>query len=124
MTYANQIRLLQLNFQSLSATIGQGLISAIAPAISWLNALIRRLITAANVFRSFMFTLFGKAIGAAKGVTNEMAGYLDDSADAMSDLGSGAGGASDPAEPRDSRRGKAGERRRNDDARSHVCRTG
>ena len=94
-TYANQIRLLQLNFQSLSATIGQGLISAIAPAISWLNALIRRLITAANVFRSFMFTLFGKAIGASKGVANEMAGYLDDSADAMSDLGSGAGGASD-----------------------------
>lgn len=94
-TYANQIRLLQLNFQSLSATIGQGLISAIAPAISWLNALIRRLITAANIFRQFMFTLFGKAIGAAKGVTNEMAGYLDDSADAMSDLGSGAGGASD-----------------------------
>lgn len=95
MTYANQIRLLQLNFQSLSATIGQGLISAIAPAISWLNALIRRLITAANVFRSFMFTLFGKAIGASKGVANEMAGYLDDSADAVGDLGGGAGGASD-----------------------------
>ena len=94
-TYANQIRLLQLNFQSLSATIGQGLISAIAPAISWLNALIRRLITAANVFRQFMFTLFGKAIGASKGVANEMAGYLDDSADAIGDLGSGAGGASD-----------------------------
>lgn len=94
-TYANQIRLLQLNFQSLSATIGQGLISAIAPAISWLNALIRRLITAANIFRQFMFTLFGKAIGASKGVANEMAGYLDDSADAISDLGSGAGGASD-----------------------------
>ena len=71
------------------------MISAIAPAISWLNALIRRLITAANIFRQFMFTLFGKALGAAKGVTNEMAGYLDDSADAMSDLGSGAGGASD-----------------------------
>ena len=94
-TYANQIRLLQLNFQSLSATIGQGLISAIAPAISWLNALIRRLITAANIFRQFMFTLFGKAIGASKGVANEMAGYLDDSADAIGDLGSGAGGASD-----------------------------
>ena len=94
-TYANQVRLLKLNFQSLSATIGQGLISAIAPAISWLNALIRRLITAANVFRSFMFTLFGKAIGASKGVANDMAGYLDDSADAIGDLGSGAGGAAD-----------------------------
>lgn len=94
-TYANQVRLLQLNFQSLSATIGQGLISAIAPAISWLNALIRRLIQAANVFRAFMFTLFGKAVGAAKGVANDMAGYLDDSADAIGDLGSGAGGASD-----------------------------
>ena len=95
LTYANQIRLLQLNFQSLSATIGQGLISAIAPAISWLNALIRRLITAANIFRQFMLTLFGKAIGDPKGVANEMAGYLDDSADAIGDLGSGAGGASD-----------------------------
>ena len=42
-----------------------------------------------------MFTLFGKALGASKGVANEMAGYLDDSADAMGDLGSGAGGASD-----------------------------
>lgn len=42
-----------------------------------------------------MFTLFGKAVGAAKGVANDMAGYLDDSADALGDLGSGAGGASD-----------------------------
>lgn len=94
-TFANQVRLLQLNFQSLSSTIGQGLISAIAPAISWINALIRRLIQAANVFRAFMFTLFGKTIGAAKGTVNDMAGYLDDASDAVGGLGGGAGDAAD-----------------------------
>ena len=94
-TFANQVRLLSLNFQVLSSTIGQGLISAIAPAISWLNALIRKLIQAANAFRTFMFSLFGKAIGATKGVANDMAGYLDDASDAIGGLGGGAGDAAD-----------------------------
>lgn len=99
-TFANQVRLLSLNFQVLSATIGQGLISAVAPAISWINTLIRRLITAANAFRTFMFTIFGKAIGAAKGVVNELAGYADDASDSLSgigDSGSGLGGAAGSA---------------------------
>lgn len=95
MSLANQLRLLSLNFQVLSSTIGQGLVSAIAPAISWLNALIRRLIQAANAFRTFMWTLFGKPLAAARGFSDDLAGYLDDSADAVGDLGSGAGGASD-----------------------------
>ena len=92
---ANQVRLLQLNFQQLSATMGQGLVSAIAPILSWLNALIRKLIQAANAFRVFMWTLFGKPIQAAKGVVDDMAGYLDDASDSASGLADGAGGASD-----------------------------
>lgn len=91
-TFANQTRLLALNFQVLGATIGQGLISAIAPAITWINALIRRLIQAANAFRTFMFTIFGKAIGAAKGVVNDLAGYADDAADAIDGIGDSGGG--------------------------------
>jgi hypothetical protein len=94
-TYANQVRLLSLNFQVLSSTIGQGLISAIAPIISWLNLLIKRLIQAANAFRTFMFSLFGKAIGAAKGVSNDLADYLGDANDSVQDLGGGAGNAAD-----------------------------
>lgn len=94
-SFANQVRLLSLNFQVLSSTIGQGLISAIAPVISWLNLLIKRLIQAANAFRTFMFSLFGKAIGAAKGVSNDLADYLGDANDSVQDLGGGAGNAAD-----------------------------
>ena len=95
MSAANQVRLLQLNMQVLSSTIGQGFVSAIAPAISWLNALIRRLIQAANAFRTFMWTLFGKPLAAARGVADDLFGSIEDSADAVGDLGGGAGGASD-----------------------------
>lgn len=95
MSASNQAKLLSVNIGQLSATFGQGLVPAIAPVLSWLNALIKRLIQAANAFRIFMFTLFGKPLAAAKGMLDETAGYLDDAAGAMSDLGSGAGGASD-----------------------------
>lgn len=92
---ANQVRLLQLNTQQLSATIGQGLISAIAPVISWLNLLIKRLIQAATAFRTFMWTLFGKPLQAARGMSDDTAGYLDDASNAASGLADGAGGAAD-----------------------------
>ena len=92
---ANEMRLLSLNTQMLSTTIGQGLVSAIAPVIGWLNTLIKRLIQAATAFRTFMWTLFGKPIAAAKGVADDLLGSLDDSADTVGDLGGGAGGASD-----------------------------
>lgn len=90
---ANQVRLLTLNFQQLSATLGQGLISAIAPVISWINLLIKRLIQAANAFRTFMWTLFGKPLAAARGTSDDLAGYLDDASGAASNLGGGAGDA-------------------------------
>ena len=95
MSAANQVRLLTLNFQQLSATMGQGLISAIAPVLSWLNALIKRLIQAATAFRTFMWTLFGKPLQAARGTSDDMAGYLDDASDAAGGLADSAGGASD-----------------------------
>ena len=95
LSLANQLRLLSLNFQVLSSTIGQGLVSAIAPAISWLNALIRRLIQAANAFRVFMWTLFGKPLAAARGYADDLTGSIEDSSDAIGDLGGGASGASD-----------------------------
>lgn len=74
-TYANQVRLLKLNFQSLSAVIGQGLIAAILPAIKWLNALMSKLMGAAKTFRDFMYVLVGKkAEFTPKGVVNDLAG--------------------------------------------------
>jgi hypothetical protein len=71
LTYANQLRLLTLNFQSLSAVIGQGLIAGILPAIQALNALMSKLMQAANVFRNFMYVLMGKKLkGSQSGVSD------------------------------------------------------
>lgn len=70
-TWANQVRLLTLNFQSLSAVIGQGVIAGILPAIQALNALMSKLMQAANVFRNFMYVLMGKKLkGSQSGVSD------------------------------------------------------
>ena len=70
-TWANQVRLLTLNFQSLSAVIGQGLIAGILPAIQAINALMSKLMQAANVFRNFMYVLMGKKLkGSQSGVSD------------------------------------------------------
>lgn len=70
-TWANQVRLLTLNFQSLSAVIGQGLIAGILPAIQALNALMAKLMQAANAFRNFMYVLMGKKLkGSQSGVSD------------------------------------------------------
>lgn len=70
-TWANQVRLLTLNFQSLSAVIGQGLIAGILPAIQVLNALMAKLMQAANAFRNFMYVLMGKKLkGSQSGVSD------------------------------------------------------
>ena len=70
-TWANQVRLLTLNFQSLSAVIGQGLIAGILPTIQALNALMSKLMQAANVFRNFMYVLMGKKLkGSQSGVSD------------------------------------------------------
>lgn len=86
MTWANQIRLLKLNFESISAVIGQGLIAAILPAIKWLNALMSKLMEAAKVFRSFMYTLFGKVEGSQGGIVDDLGGITD----GMEDIGDAA----------------------------------
>lgn len=84
--YANQLRLLKTNFESLSAIIGQGLIAAILPAIKWLNALMSKLMEAAKVFRSFMYTLFGKVEGSQGGIVDDLGGITD----GMDDIGDAA----------------------------------
>ena len=103
-SWANQTRLLTLNLQSLSSVIGQGLISAILPAIQALNAFIAKLTKAAESFRNFMYVLSGKKMkGSAKGIVNEFAG-LDDASmdlsglkDSSDDISSGLDKASKSA---------------------------
>lgn len=59
-SWANQVRLLSLQFDSLKASIGQGLINILTPVIQWLNTLMSKLVSAANAFKKFTETLTGK----------------------------------------------------------------
>lgn len=87
-SFANQLRLLTLNFQTLGATIGQGFIAAVLPAIQALNALMAVLQRAAEAFRNFMYVLTGyEGTGSQGGVVNEFAG--------LEDIGSAGGAAAD-----------------------------
>ena len=103
-TWANQVRLLTLNLQSLAAVLGQGIIAGILPAIQSLNAFMSKLMQAANAFRNFMYVLMGKKIkGSTSGVVNDLAGLEDTSADlsglqnAGDDASSGLDNATDSA---------------------------
>lgn len=61
--WANQVRVLSLQFQSLKATIGQGLINAFTPVIKVINTILAKLQTLAAYFKAFTVALFGDAGG-------------------------------------------------------------
>ena len=70
--WANQVRILKLQFDSLKATIGQGLINVLSPVIKVINTIIGKLMTLANAFKSFTELLSGKkgSGGAASGMVD------------------------------------------------------
>lgn len=82
-SWANQVRILQLRFDSLKATIGQGLITALTPAIKFLNTMIDRVQVLADAFSSLMTKLFGASDSTASAVSSTVAAeqLLTDSAD-------------------------------------------
>lgn len=92
--WANQVRILQLQFDSLKATIGQGLIAAFSPVIQVLNAIIGKLITAANAVKAFFNLLGGKTGGgSAKTLTagtDAVAKSADNASSALGGTGSAA----------------------------------
>ena len=59
-SWANQVRILSLQFDSLKATIGQGLINVFLPIIKVINTVIAKLMTLANAFKAFTELLTGK----------------------------------------------------------------
>lgn len=97
-SFANQTRLLTLNIQQLAATIGQGLISAVLPAVTALNKLFSVLQKAAVAVRNFFYVLTGYKGGGSSGIVNDLAG-VGDAASGVEDLGSAgseaAGGLED-----------------------------
>lgn len=59
-SWANQTRVLQLQFESLKATLGQGFINVFTPILKALNLLLGKLQLVANAFKSFTAGLMNK----------------------------------------------------------------
>lgn len=58
-SWANQVRVMQLQIQSLKTTVGQGLINIFTPVIKVINILLAKLATVANAFKSFTELITG-----------------------------------------------------------------
>lgn len=59
-SWANQVRVMQLQLRSLKATVGQGLINLFTPVLKVINILLGKLATLANAFKSFTELITGK----------------------------------------------------------------
>ena len=68
-SWANQVRIMQLQIQSLKATIGQGLINIFTPVIKVINTLLAKLATVANAFKSFTELITGNKSSGQTGVS-------------------------------------------------------
>lgn len=101
--WANQIRVLKLQFDSLKATIGQGLINVFLPVIKMINNLIGRLMSLANAFKTFTELISGKKASAgtsvAKAANNigAMANAADNTENALDGAGKALKGTGDKA---------------------------
>lgn len=58
-SWANQTKVLSLQFESLKATIGQGLIAAFTPVIKVINTLLQKVQVLATSFKNLMEGIFG-----------------------------------------------------------------
>lgn len=90
--WANQVRILKLQFESLQATIGQGLINVLTPVIKVINTIIGKLMSLANAFKAFTELISGKKSGdgasaAATGM-EDLAASADKAGAAVSGAGS------------------------------------
>lgn len=93
-SWANQVRVMQLQLQSLKATVGQGLINIFTPVLKVINILLGKLATLANAFKSFTELITGKkSSGQTSGSGTGLAGT-----DAIADTADQYGQAADNAE--------------------------
>ncbi len=79
-SWANQTRILSLQFDSLKATLGQGFINLFTPIIKVINTLLGKLVTLANGFKSFTELLTGNK----SDTSSALAGVANDATNAIS----------------------------------------
>lgn len=94
-SWANQVRILKLQFDSLKATIGQGLINVLTPVIKVINTIIGKLMSLANAFRSFTELITGKK--SSGGSASVAAAGMDNVAASADNAGAAMGGAGSAA---------------------------
>lgn len=80
-SWANQTRILQLRWESIKATLGQGLINVLTPVLRLINNLVERVSVLAERFSSFTAAVFGDASGGSN--------TLDSIADSANNTASG-----------------------------------
>lgn len=90
-SWANQVRMLKLNIESIMASVGQALINFFTPIIKLINVLLSKIATLANSFKAFSEMIMGKKSSSGGGGIGQTAADL-------ADLESGYGGAADKAE--------------------------
>ncbi len=84
-SWANKVRVLSLNFQTLKATLGQGFIQVLSPVISMLNNLVLKLQKAAQYFVAFVNLITGN---------KKTSTSLGNTSQSVEKISSGLGGAS------------------------------
>ncbi len=93
-SWANQTRILQLRFDSLKATLGQGLINVFTPVIKVANSLIERLTTVSEKFKALTEQVFGNAGGSAESAAGSIANAAD-SVNSLTDVADSSSSALD-----------------------------
>lgn len=93
-SWANQVRVLKLQIDSLKATIGQGLINVLTPVIKVINIIIGKLLSLANAFKAFTEMITGKK---SSGGAASAAGDMNSVADSADKAGAAMGGAGSAA---------------------------
>lgn len=92
-SWANQVRVMQLQLQSLKATVGQGLINIFTPVLKVINTLLGKLATLANAFKSFTELITGKKSSGQTGASGAGLAGTDVIADTADQYGEAADNA-------------------------------
>ena len=103
-SWANQVRIMKLQFESFMASVGSGLINIFTPVIKVINFLLSKLVTVGNAFKALTELFTGKKSMKGSGIqeTADAVGNLGEASDGAAggagNLGKAAKGASKAAD--------------------------
>lgn len=94
-SWANQVRILKLQWDSLKATLGQGFINLFTPIIKVINIVLSKIATLANAFKAFTELITGKKGKSGGGAFDATAASAKEAAQSASGASDAVGGAAD-----------------------------